>query len=97
VFEIIDDDWVKVNGRVVYMPHAYTRQNYRLRANAVGRVGRKSAEKIGGGFQGSSPDLVPSVTCPRCGWTSYHPKDVAEGYCSACHDWTGATPTVPVA
>lgn len=29
-----------------------------------------------------------SVTCPRCGRTSYHPGDVAEGYCGACHDWT---------
>jgi hypothetical protein len=29
-----------------------------------------------------------SVTCPRCGRTSHHPDDVAEGYCGACHDWT---------
>ena len=29
-----------------------------------------------------------SVTCPRCGRTSHHPQDVAEGYCGACHDWT---------
>jgi hypothetical protein len=28
-------------------------------------------------------------TCPRCGRTSYHPRDRAEGYCGACHDWTG--------
>lgn len=31
----------------------------------------------------------PSFTCPRCGSKSYHPKDVAEGYCGHCHDWTG--------
>lgn len=31
----------------------------------------------------------PSITCPRCGFTSYHPKDIAEGYCGQCHDWTG--------
>lgn len=30
------------------------------------------------------------VTCPRCGRTSRHPTDVAEGYCGACHDWTSA-------
>lgn len=30
----------------------------------------------------------PSFTCPRCGRTSYHPVDVSEGYCGACHDWT---------
>lgn len=27
--------------------------------------------------------------CPQCGRTSYHPTDRAEGYCGACHDWTG--------
>jgi hypothetical protein len=27
-------------------------------------------------------------TCPRCGRTSHHPQDIAEGYCGACHDWT---------
>lgn len=30
----------------------------------------------------------PSITCPRCGRTSYHPDDIAHGYCGACHDWT---------
>lgn len=31
--------------------------------------------------------------CPLCGRVSQHPTDLAEGYCGACHDWTG----VPVA
>jgi hypothetical protein len=31
------------------------------------------------------------VLCPRCGARSFHPKDIAEGYCGACHDWTGPT------
>ncbi len=30
----------------------------------------------------------PSITCPVCGMTSHHPKDIAEGYCGNCHDWT---------
>lgn len=30
----------------------------------------------------------PSITCPACHRTSYHPKDIEEGYCGACHDWT---------
>ena len=30
----------------------------------------------------------PSITCPRCGRTSYNPNDVREGYCGHCHDWT---------
>jgi len=32
--------------------------------------------------------LTPSITCPRCGLTSYHPDDVRQGYCGNCHDWT---------
>jgi hypothetical protein len=31
----------------------------------------------------------PGFTCPRCGRTSHHPADLAQGYCGACHDWTG--------
>jgi len=34
-----------------------------------------------------------SITCPRCGRTSYHPKDIAEGYCGRCHDWTTGVPS----
>lgn len=29
-----------------------------------------------------------SIVCPRCGMTSFHPVDVAEGYCGNCRDWT---------
>jgi hypothetical protein len=25
------------------------------------------------------------IQCLRCGFTSYHPKDVAEKYCGYCH------------
>ena len=25
--------------------------------------------------------FVPSITCPKCRHTSYHPKDIAERYC----------------
>jgi ribosomal protein L37E len=28
---------------------------------------------------------MPSITCPRCGATSYHPADIAHGYCGRCH------------
>lgn len=27
--------------------------------------------------------------CPVCGSVSHHPTDLVEGYCGACHDWTG--------
>lgn len=32
---------------------------------------------------------MSSFTCPKCGRTSHNPNDVREGYCGACHDWTG--------
>lgn len=38
--------------------------------------------------------MAPSFTCPRCERTSWHPDDVREGYCGACHDWTGGIPVV---
>ncbi len=27
----------------------------------------------------------PSITCPICGLTSYHPKDIEHGFCGNCH------------
>lgn len=32
--------------------------------------------------------MSDTITCPRCGMTSAHPMDLAEGYCGNCHDWT---------
>lgn len=29
-----------------------------------------------------------NITCPVCGMTSYHPRDIDQGYCGNCHDWT---------
>jgi len=29
-----------------------------------------------------------AIQCPRCGAVSVHPKDIEEGYCGRCHDWT---------
>lgn len=31
----------------------------------------------------------PPFTCSRCFQTSHNPIDAREGYCGACHDWTG--------
>lgn len=41
-----------------------------------------------------------SITCPRCGRTSYNPNDVAHRYCGACHAYhvdmiTGFEPVPP--
>lgn len=32
--------------------------------------------------------MPDSITCPRCGRTSYNPNDVKAGYCGWCHWWT---------
>lgn len=29
-----------------------------------------------------------SITCPRCGRTSYNLNDIVERYCGNCHWWT---------
>lgn len=35
--------------------------------------------------------MTKSITCGECGRTSWHPMDVKEGYCGACHDYTNGT------
>jgi hypothetical protein len=32
-----------------------------------------------------SATAEPSITCPDCGMTSYHPEDIAHRYCGKCH------------
>ncbi|MFJ9239736.1 hypothetical protein ACIRJ3_32715 [Streptomyces anulatus] len=34
-------------------------------------------------------DPRPSFVCPECSAESWHPEDVAQGYCGRCHFWTG--------
>ena len=35
---------------------------------------------------------LPSFTCPDCGRTSYHPMDIANAYCGACHKFHPDSP-----
>jgi ribosomal protein L37AE/L43A len=30
-----------------------------------------------------------SITCPKCGRTSFNPHDVRAGYCGSCNEFTG--------
>lgn len=39
--------------------------------------------------EGRPDDPPPSIICPRCQATSYHPEDVRHGYCGRCHEFTG--------
>lgn len=41
---------------------------------------------IGGG------KVTDGFHCPKCKRVSHHPKDIEEGYCGHCHDWTGLDP-----
>ena len=34
-----------------------------------------------------SKDKQPSITCPQCHRTSYHPQDIQRAYCGWCHQW----------
>jgi hypothetical protein len=40
--------------------------------------------------------LASSFTCPRCGAISHNKHDAEEGYCGACHDWTGSGSKDPI-
>lgn len=33
--------------------------------------------------------MTLTIVCPRCTRASSNPNDVREGYCGACHAWTG--------
>jgi ribosomal protein L37E len=44
-----------------------------------------------GGSMGTAEGDAVSITCPRCGMTSYNPTDVEQGYCGNCHDYTGVS------
>lgn len=37
--------------------------------------------------EGEEREKPPSITCPTCRKTSYHPKDIEERYCGYCHQW----------
>lgn len=65
-----------------------TRCHRRLRAGVVA-LGPPSEPAFYGRSCAAIVLAGQSFTCPRCGRTSRHPVDVAEGYCGACHDWTG--------
>jgi ribosomal protein S27AE len=40
---------------------------------------------------GPAISMRPSITCPRCGLTSYHHEDIRNRYCGACHRFEGET------
>ena len=49
---------------------------------------------VEGGFMGAPVTVVDtkdakSFTCPVCKRVSHNPNDLREGYCGACHDFTG--------
>lgn len=50
---------------------------------------RTLSATVGDDLTMTQGDLPATFTCPRCGMSSAHPTDLAEGYCGACHAWTG--------
>ena len=47
---------------------------------------------VDAGYRLVEPKRQPSITCPVCAATSYHPEDIRQGYCGQCHAFT--TPKV---
>lgn len=58
-------------------------------AVAVQRLRAADAERSKREVEKVNENPQPSITCCLCGRTSYHPRDIEEGYCAACHWWTG--------
>jgi ribosomal protein S27AE len=51
--------------------------------------GRRCQEEIDQILLRAADDIKEnSITCPKCGMTSYNANDIREGYCGNCHDWT---------
>ncbi len=46
----------------------------------LARIDREGDATVGAGV----PD---SITCPKCGRTSYNANDIRERYCGNCHQW----------
>jgi hypothetical protein len=61
--------------------HAHTARGA---VKAFSRIASLARRGAGLPDPGTEPE---AFTCPRCGRTSYHPKDIAEGYCGHCHEW----------
>jgi hypothetical protein len=48
----------------------------------------ESGDSVEQAVKWEPPEPLPSsITCPKCGMTSYHPKDIEEQYCGNCHQW----------
>jgi hypothetical protein len=41
--------------------------------------------------------VTDSITCPVCGFRSFHPSDIEMGYCGNCHGYTSAVDPIEVA
>lgn len=41
-----------------------------------------------GRMEHTAVDPRPSITCPECHRTSWHPKDVEYGWCANCNTYT---------
>jgi hypothetical protein len=52
-------------------------------------VGERALEIAMNAFRSRTDAARGVFRCPRCGRVSHNPRDLAEGYCGACHAWTG--------
>lgn len=61
-----------------------------LKGAAARSYGRGAVAALVRAIQAAA--VPPSITCPQCALTSYHPEDVKHRYCAKCgwHDDLGA-------
>ena len=52
----------------------------------------RSGEGASSPHRSPEKESPPSITCPQCGRTSYHPMDIQEKYCGHCHEWHAHMP-----
>lgn len=57
--------------------------------NAAKKAGYADAAILSDGTGRIVATPPGAFRCPRCHCVSHDPNDSAQGYCGACHDWTG--------
>ena len=60
-----------------------------IRQDDVTNVWRHTRTRATFCYNSTVAEPLTTFTCPVCGAVSSHPEDLANGYCGACHAFTG--------
>jgi ribosomal protein L37E len=89
--EYTDTDLVRIQEHAM-AAHGYTQDDHRKAQRRKIRFDRYIWTMPDGKDWLDAVMKDPSITCPRCGMTSYNPNDIQQGYCGNCNDWTYRSP-----